>query len=985
MREIYSRSKSLIALSLILCFSVSAFAQTAGKIAGTVTDNGTGEGLPGANVVIVGTSLGASADTEGRYFILNVPPGVYTVRASFIGYQAVSTENVRTSVGLTSEVDFGLATTVVEGEELVVTAATPLVEKSLTASQTTIGVSEIDNKLPVASLNDILETTPSTFRGYVRGGRKYETKILVDGINISDPYFAGGTGGNQVIQTYTQARRSEGGETGVVSVNAGLVSELAVLAGTFSAEYDAATAGVINITSRSGGSKLSGKVFLRSSAGGLDHAGPDVYKGSFQDLDKFLQERQNHLNSGDAARVQRAGLMTFNQGTIDEIGYGDDPAIDGELSLGGPLASKANFFLSGRILNTHGRFPGEFDREVTSSLKLNYNLTNSDKLTGNLIVNDGGILGGWKNRTFSARYKYFPEGNPQNEKLGLVGYLAWTKTLSPNTFFEIRGSYTGRTSRFGYSDDNNDGVISRGEDGDFLMLETAEQALKYLGDAGGGIITDTDGNQIRTAFTGDPANDAFPEAQYPGTNQYRFAQPGFFYEELKRNALQIKGDITSQVTYNHQLKGGFLFRRHTIEDFQQRTQVKVLYNPTFPYEQTSYSVHPTEFAVYLQDRIEYEGIIINAGLRLDAFDTGANQFGDFFNVSMSDTLANGSVVRREVRTDDIPTKWFFGPRLGISHPITDNAAMHYSWGRFFSPPPFAELFENFGVIDSPSLPQLRDVGREPPETTAYEIGLQWEFIPDYLVNTTAYYRDIKNYSTIGYSINPATGGFGSYTYLTSFGYADARGIEISLQKRPAGWLSGRASYAYSYIKAARNAGNISDNKTSFAAASDDEIPFDDRDQFNTYSANVNGGGNPLESGFDREHRFSLTFLLDLPYDIAVTGISSAESGFWYNVTATSDDPREREQRLSPWTARTDLRVSKGFGLGGVRNGRIFLEGRNIFDTENILTWDNYNITSTTLWEEEEDPRGDLQRATTLSGLPLYDIAREFYVGVEFSF
>lgn len=967
---------------MIVTFGSTAFAQTAGKIAGTVIDQENGEGLPGANVTIVGTSLGASTDSEGRYFILNVPPGTHTVKATFIGYKAISKQNVPASLGVTTEVNFTLETSVIEGEELVITAEAPLVEKTLTASRTGIGTSELNNTLPARSLEDIVETTASTFRGFIRGGRKYESKTLIDGVNISDTYFSGGTGGNQVIQTYTQARRSEGDEFNVVPVNLQSAQEVAVLAGTFAAEYDAATAGVINITTKDGGDKVSGKVFLRSSMGGLNHAGPDVYN----DLDKFLQERQNNLDSGDAAKIQKANLMTFNQATINEIGYGSDPRIDGEISLGGPLSSRGNFYVSGRFQNDHGRFPGEFNREMTTSLKLNYNVTTRDKLTGNLILNDGGILGGWKNRTFSARYKFFPQGNPQNEKLGLVGYLVWTKSLSTSTFFDVRGSYTGRTSRFGYSDDNNDGIIDRGENGDFLIIKTAEQSLKYLGDAGSGVRTDASGNQVRTAFSGDPGNDAFPEAQYPGTNQYRFAQPGFYYEELKRNALQLKGDITSQVTYHHQLKSGFLFRRHSVQDFQQRTQVRVIYDPNFPFEESSYDINPTEFAVYLQDRIEYQGIIINAGVRIDAFDPGAKQFGDFFNVSQQDTLASGRIVRREARTANVPTKWFFGPRIGISHPISDNAAMHYSWGRFFSPPPFAALFDNYGFISNPSLPQLRDVALKPPESTAYEIGLQWEFITDYLLNATAYYRDIKNYSTAGYAINPAAGqGFGSYTYLTSFGYADARGLEISLQRRPLGWLSGRVSYAYSYIKAARNASNISSNKNSFSAAADDEIPFEDRNQWNTYSANVNGGGNPLESGYDREHRLALTFLIDLPYDVDITGISTAESGFWYDVTATSTDPREREQKRSPWSYRTDLRISKGFNLGGSRFGRIFLEGRNIFNTENILTWDNYNIASTALWEEEGDPTGDLNRATQLSGLPIYDIAREFYAGIDFSF
>ncbi|RIK73177.1 hypothetical protein DCC62_17925, partial [candidate division KSB1 bacterium] len=92
--------------------------------------------------------------------------------------------------------------------------------------------------------------------------------------------------------------------------------------------------------------------------------------------------------------------------------------------------------------------------------------------------------------------------------------------------------------------------------------------------------------------------------------------------------------------------------------------------------------------------------------------------------------------------------------------------------------------------------------------------------------------------------------------MTSFGYADARGIELTLEKRPSGWLSGRFSYAFSYIKGAANASSISPNKSAFSAAADAAagIPFDDRYQWNTFPVNITGGGNALASGFDREHR-----------------------------------------------------------------------------------------------------------------------------------
>ena len=970
------RNKIVSALAVVLLLLASVVFAANGKVAGVVKDAQNGQPLPGANVQLVGTTLGSTTDAQGRYFILNVPPGTYSVKVTFIGYEAVTISDVVSRLDVTTPLDFQLKPTVVEvGEGVTIVAERPLVDKTLTASRSNIGVKELDNALPAASIDRIVETTASVFRGYIRGGRKYESKTLYDGVNISDSYFAGGTGSQQVYQTYTATRRSDEDENNAVDVNAQATQEVAVLAGTFSAEYDAASAGIINVASRDGGRKISGKLFLRSSAGGLDHAGPNVYN----DLDRFLAEKATLAASTTPANQEKAALMKFSQATIDEIGYGDDRTMDGELSLGGPLTSKGNFYFSGRLLNSHGRFPGEFNREINSSLKLNYNLTPTQRLTGNVIINDGGILGGWKNQAYSSRFKFFPEGNAQNEKLGLVTYLGWTNTLSSKTFFEVTGSYVGRTSRFGYSDDNNDGIISRGEDGDFLIIRTADQAKMYLGTGGSGVLSGK-----RTFFTGDPGNERFHDVAY-AAGQYRFGQPGFYYEDLKRNALQLKGDITSQITYNHQLKAGFLYRYHTVEDFQQRTQVVKIFDVNFPFEETSYKLHPKEWGIYAQDRIEYQGIIINAGVRIDGFDTGAEQFGDFYNVSKQETLPSGAVTRTQLRDKDVPAKWFVGPRVGISHPISATAAMHYSWGRFFSPPPFGLIYENYGNFANPSLPFVQDVSADPPEATAYEIGTQWSFMEDYVLGATAYYRDIKNYSTAGYSINPNAGqGFGTYTYVTSFGYADARGIELTLEKRPAGWLAGRFSYAYSYIKGSANASAISPNKDRFSPI-DQTIPFDDRNRWNTYPVNITGGGNALDSGFDREHRLTLTFLMNLPFGVDFTGISTAQSGFWYFLTQTTTDPRGREQARSPWNYRTDLRFAKGVKLGGSRYGRIFFEGRNILNQQSILTWDNYNIASGRLWEEKNDPTGDLKRPTTADGLSLFDIGRELYFGIDFSF
>ena len=160
--------------------------------------------------------------------------------------------------------------------------------------------------------------------------------------------------------------------------------------------------------------------------------------------------------------------------------------------------------------------------------------------------------------------------------------------------------------------------------------------------------------------------------------------------------------------------------------------------------------------------------------------------------------------------------------------------------------------------------------------------------------------------------------------------------------------------------------------------------LDNKQAFNTYQANVNGGGNPLVSGFDRAHRVGLTVLAKLPAAIGLALITTAESGFNYNITATTEDPRARESATAPWNMRMDLRFDRGISFGGYKLG-VFLEVRNIMDRANILTFDNRNIPSRTKWEEDGDPTGDLNRAFTRESQAIYDIPRIANLGITVDF
>ena len=111
----------LMVLLVPLIMSPSVYALTNVTIQGTVKDAQTGDALPGANVVLVGTSMGASTDITGKYVIHNVSAGAYTLRATYVGYRTAEV-SLQVQEGVDINRDFKLVAVSIEGETVVVTA-----------------------------------------------------------------------------------------------------------------------------------------------------------------------------------------------------------------------------------------------------------------------------------------------------------------------------------------------------------------------------------------------------------------------------------------------------------------------------------------------------------------------------------------------------------------------------------------------------------------------------------------------------------------------------------------------------------------------------------------------------------------------------------------------------------------------------------------------------------------------------------------------
>ena len=220
------------------------YAQNTGKIAGTVTDAQTNEILIGANVVIEGTMLGSATDLDGNFFILRIPPGKYDVSVTYIGYQKLVYHDVQVMTDLTTRLDFKIKPETISTEEIVVVAEAPVIRKDLTSSEARVQSEDIA-RMPVQELGDLLDLQAGIARDagggiHIRGGRTTEVSYMVNGISITDDFYR-----TQSLQVENES-----------------IQELQVISGTFNAEYGNAMSGIVNVVTKTGGSKLSADLEL---------------------------------------------------------------------------------------------------------------------------------------------------------------------------------------------------------------------------------------------------------------------------------------------------------------------------------------------------------------------------------------------------------------------------------------------------------------------------------------------------------------------------------------------------------------------------------------------------------------------------------------------------------------------------------------------------------------------------------------------------
>ena len=706
-----------------------------------------------------------------------------------------------------------------------------------------------------------------------------------------------------------------------VQAEVNTIQEIQVLSGTFNAEYGEALSGVVNQVTKIPEDFYSGEM--------------SFYFGDYvSNRDDVFKDIENVSAEG-----------TYN--------------IQGSFS--GPVPGLGNFLkflVSGRYLNDEGYIFGQriFNPSDSSNFSANdpndwfvgatgdsvfvpMNFNKRFSLQGKLILkvgNSKGITlhGFYQKRDFreyngeSHNFQLNPDGDYRFFQRGYLGSISYTQLLSASAFVDILGSvFISEFKQFVFEDPLDPGYV--------------DPARRR----------DVSGNAF---FTG-------------GTQNWHFKH--------RTTTNTGKLDLTAQVTPVHQVKTGVELKLHTLdyEDFQIRVDASTGFKPELPepgsFDFNTYKNHPSQFAAYIQDKIELDYLVVNVGVRFDYFEPDGQILLDPDRINLLDGLFRpfpDSLVA------DASAKFQLSPRVGISYPITDRGAIHISYGHFFQVPPFEFLYKNpnFRIPLTGNFPEFvgRIIGNadlEPQRTVVYEIGLQQALTDDLGFTITGYYKDIRN--LLGQELH-IKNEFRKFGQFVNRDFGQVRGLTFSLEKRMSNGLG--ANIDYTFQKAEGNASDPNDVFENSQASP----PIESNKQL-----------TPLD--WDRTHSLNFTVILGQPGDYIASFIGQIGSGLPYTPAFQNQRTGLENSDNKPTFFNVDFFLTKYLKF---RNSKasIFLKVFNLFDraNERDVFADTGRAGSTLeVTRAQQAPRGVNTVEEFFTRPDFYTPPRRVVVGMSYSF
>ena len=797
MKSLHRIIMAMLVLSISL--TMPLWSGTTGKIDGTLTDKSSGEPLVGANIIIMGTSLGTVSDINGQYTVLSVPPGTYKVQVSFIGYNKIIVNDVRVFIDQTTRMDVALEQQAIEVGETIITAERNIIKKDVATSVASISDKEISS-LPITSVAGILNMQAGVGIDskdfFIRGSGSDQSLFMVDGVTMRDPR------NNQALFR--------------VPLNS--IKEISIERGGFNAEYGQVQAGIVNVVTNEGDKKTySGSLTIKASPpatkyysehgipGVQDHnsywlrpyfdpavcwtgtttpesqGGWDKYTikqyGTFEGWNSVSQRLctdNDPTNDLTPIGAQRAFLYETRKNIPNnQPDYNIDGAFGGPVPFIASALGNLRFFFSYRGERDMLIFPSTLPdyRDQDMRLVLNSDISSSMRLQ---------ITGGYGTMaTMSANYSYPHYLTTPGDLVGETGTSLFyvftdeafsrtdisyksaaaklTQTLGTNTYYEVSVEHLSRQYYTRPTTARDTSILTEVLPGFFET--SAPYGYDPYSSGRTGVVLGGGGGQVSMARDNSTAG-----------------------------STTLKVDLTSQVNFSNLVKFGGEFNYNDLDlDYGFID---------FTSEGKSYSTRvqtrdfPIKAALYAQDKLETKGFTLNLGLRADYSNSRVMWWNtNPYDVSFVTNRYSNTLV---YPMTDSKGQWQLSPRLGISHPITENSKLFFNYGHFKEMPQYETLFRVSRSADN-SLAQLGDPNLTLAKTISYELGYDHLLFEDLLFQVTAYYRDI-NYqqNTTKYQTRNKL----TYDLTTSTSYSDIRGVEITMRKSTGRWFSGFINYTY---------------------------------------------------------------------------------------------------------------------------------------------------------------------------------------------
>ncbi len=777
-------------------------AGTTGKLSGKVIDVETGEPMIGANIIVeemwqdgraitLSQKMGASSDMDGYFVILNLMPGAYNVKCQMIGYATTTQIQVKIEIDLTTNLTFELKVEAIKGDEIVIVAEKEIIKRDVAASQTSIDQNRI-KQLPAASVTDVVgQLAGVTSNLEIRGSAREQTLFMVDGISLRD----------------------ERTNKPISNIPLSAIQDISVQTGGFSAEYNNVRSGIVNVVTREGdGGRYTGAITYRHRPAMPKHFGVSPYDAnsfwfrSYLDdevcwtgtnngaWDSYTQRQYPSFNgwnyiseqtmsnddpADDLSPYAAQRLFKWQKrknGDIDKPDYTIDAGFGGPVPFIGKKLGNLRFFISTRQEESQYLYAMSTSGVKNSSImmKLTSDISPSIKLTA--IGLYGELYG---TATYSGYTGYYETVYESASALNQIGHTS-TWRLFTDSYWSRMASYSSNIS------------IKMTH---ILNAETFYEILvkrDYINyHTGPGRVRDTTAQyEIFPGYYIDEQPFGFEDDPVFGIDG--MGMGGSFSQKRDHSnftTYSARGDFTRQMNKNHQMKTGLEFHTNRFNlSFGAVNKSLPLGNYW-----TTLKRNPYRCNYYIQDKMEFEGLIATVGLVFDYIDpTGqwyeVNAYDkDFFTTNYEEELEDVLKIK------DAKAQFDISPRVALSHPITVNSKLYFNYGHNRQMPT-SELMYMVRRGPGNVAQYYGDPSLALAKTISYELGYDHSLFRQYLVHLAAYYKDISDQELWVRYVG--MDGKVNYWRLTNNSYEDIRGFELDIAKNAGKWLTGGLNLEY---------------------------------------------------------------------------------------------------------------------------------------------------------------------------------------------